>query len=175
MIIDLRGAWAWYESTMRLVQAARVLGIKHWDSMPWDGPLGRDNLLRHLTGAQLEEWSDCVQADLNDLCVLLLFSVFEARMREQALKDVKTEVKSLHHPALLYAVDGLVDALEHGSFYRVIEAYKKADPDLAEGVNQVRKYRNWVAHGRRDDPECNVDPLTAYLRLSRFLALVEKP
>jgi len=38
-----------------------------------------------------------------------------------------------------------------------------------EEVNQVRRYRNWVAHGRRDGPPAAVDPRTAYDRLQRFL------
>ena len=63
----------------------------------------------------------------------------------------------------------LNEALEHGSFYKVTEAYKSLDPDLSEQVNKVRKYRNWVAHGRRGEPQNAVDPKTAYDRLKRFL------
>jgi hypothetical protein len=59
--------------------------------------------------------------------------------------------------------------MTHGSFYKVTEAYKALDPDLIEQVNQVRKYRNWVAHGRRGEPQNAVDPKTAYARLNRFL------
>jgi uncharacterized protein YutE (UPF0331/DUF86 family) len=67
----------------------------------------------------------------------------------------------------------LNDTIEHGSFYRVLEAYKILDPNLIEEVNQVRRYRNWVAHGRRGVPPDNVGPEAAYDRLGRFLERLE--
>ena len=43
------------------------------------------------------------------------------------------------------------------------------DANLIEEVNQVRRYRNWVAHGRRTPQPAAVTPATAYDRLKRFL------
>jgi len=37
------------------------------------------------------------------------------------------------------------------------------------GMNQVRRYRNWVAHGRRTAKPAAVDPETAFRRLKEFL------
>jgi hypothetical protein len=34
-----------------------------------------------------------------------------------------------------------------GSFFAVLQSYKGPDDNLIEQVNQVRRYRNWVAHG----------------------------
>jgi hypothetical protein len=60
--------------------------------------------------------------------------------------------------------------LREGSFFRVLEAYKgPVDVKLVEQINQVRKYRNWVAHGRRGKPDANVEPRDAYDRLQAFL------
>jgi hypothetical protein len=145
------------------------LGGKYWDDLPWDGDLGRDNRLGNLESTQVEEMSRAVLDDLDDLCVLLLFSVFESHVRERSLADVAKELPPLRHPALLQAVDELNDTIGHGSFYRVLEAYKSLDADLIEEVNQVRRYRNWVAHGRRGDQPDNVSPRDAYQRLKRFL------
>ena len=39
------------------------------------------------------------------------------------------------------------------------------DVNLTEQVNQVRKSRNWVAHGRRGEPENSVVPDIAIERL----------
>jgi hypothetical protein len=142
---------------------------KHWNTLPWGGDLGQVDRLRHLEAPEVLDWANVILADLDDLCVLLLFSVFEATVRERALADVAAELPTLHHPALQHAVRPLNEALEHGSFYKVTEAYKALDPDLVEQVNQVRKYRNWVAHGRRGEPQNAVDPRTAYARLGRFL------
>jgi hypothetical protein len=43
------------------------------------------------------------------------------------------------------------------------------DDDLTAQVNQVRKFRNRVAHGRRDTPENHVTPEGAFERLGRYL------
>ena len=56
---------------------------------------------------------------------------------------------------------------------RVLEPLKKQDrvsADLITQVDQVRDYRNWVAHGRRDAPTNNVPPEIAYERLTEFLS-----
>jgi hypothetical protein len=44
-----------------------------------------------------------------------------------------------------------------------------------EEVNQVRQYRNRVAHGRRGNPPFSLDPETASERLKRFLDRFTKP
>ncbi len=62
-----------------------------------------------------------------------------------------------------------MNAIENGSFGRVTESYKAMDVDLTEQVNQVRKYRNWVAHGRRGMPENQVAPDSAIERLGHYL------
>ncbi len=151
------------------------LGGKYWDEMPWGGALGRDDSFRLLEATQVEERARQVLDDLEDLCVLLLFSVFEATVRERALTDVSDELPTLRHPALVQAMETLNDTISHGSFYRVLEAYKGLDADLVEEVNQVRRYRNWVAHGRRGAQPDNVGPDVAYDRLRRFLERLALP
>jgi hypothetical protein len=59
--------------------------------------------------------------------------------------------------------------IEHGSFYCVLQVFKGRDASLVEEVNQVRKYRNCVAHGRRTAKPVAVDPETAFRRLKEFL------
>ncbi len=46
---------------------------------------------------------------------------------------------------------------------------KKTWPACAALVDQVRDYRNWVAHGRRELPTNYVTPKQAYARLVDFL------
>jgi hypothetical protein len=174
MLASLDDAWKWYTSTRELPLAMQALGKKHWDGLPWDGALGQDNRLRHIEAPEILNWAGTILGDLDDLCVLLLFSVFEATVREHALSEVAAELPTVHHPALVHAVRTLNEALEHGSFYKVTEAYKALDPDLIEQVNQVRKYRNWVAHGRRGAPENVVNPEMAHARLQQFLNLLEE-
>ena len=149
MIRSLADAWRWYESARRLARTMGRLGEKHWDDLPWDGDLGRDNHLKDLTSADVLSDSQTVLDDLDDLCVLLLFSVFEATIRERVLAEVEAELPPVHHIAIRRALDEMKEGIEHGSFFKVLEPYKELDANLIEEVNQVRRYRNWVAHGRR--------------------------
>ena len=66
-------------------------------------------------------------------------------------------------------VEDAVSEIEHGSFYQLLEVFKGRGAELVEEVNQVRRYRNWVAHGRRTAKPDSVDPETAFSRLKRFL------
>jgi hypothetical protein len=169
VIASLADAWRWYESARQLARTLGRLGEKHWNNLPWDGDLGRDNHVKELTSAEILSGSETVLDDLDDLCVLLLFSVFEAMMRERVLAEVEAELPPLRHVAIKRALDEMKEGIEHGSFFKVLEPYKAVDADLIEQVNQVRRYRNWVAHGRRTEQPSAVDPSTAYDRLKRFL------
>lgn len=169
MSISLEDAWDWYRSVRELTLAMQTLGAKHWDALPWDGPLGRDNRLRGIGAEEIGEQVRSVLRDLDDLCVLLLFSVFEAEVRDQVLEDTRRELPELRHVALRHAIAEMEESIEQGSFFRVLEPFKELHADLVEQVNQVRRYRNWVAHGRRGQPQAAVDPFVAYDRLRRFL------
>lgn len=173
MIASLDDAWRWYEAARGLARTMGRLGEKHWDKLPWDGDLGRDDRLKELTAAEVCDDSRTVLDDLDDLCVLLLFSVFEAAIRERVLAEIEEELSALRHVAIKRAITEMRESIENGSFYKVLEPYKIGDADLVEKVNQVRRYRNWVAHGRRSDQPAAVNPTMAYDRLKRFLVYFE--
>src|SRR5262249_20341403 len=111
---------------------------------------------------------------IEDLAVLVLFAVFEAMVRDHLITEIGAEIqgKGVSHTLLLRSFQDLVHQLGEGSFFRVLEPYKSLDPNLVEQVNQVRRYQNWVAHGRHSTQPERVDPLTAYKRLSRLWNLL---
>lgn len=173
MIRSLDDAWKWYSDVRTLAYDMRKLaGI--WNNPELQEVLGRDNRLRERTSAELEDRANAILDDLDDLAVLVLFSVFEVSVRDRAKADVDRETVSIRHPAVLRAVEDLKEAIESGSFGRVTDSYKTTDPDLTTQVNQVRRFRNWVAHGRRGEPENRVDPMSAIDRLRRYLARLEE-
>jgi hypothetical protein len=175
VIGTLDEAWRWYNAARDLSRVMARLGGKYWNTLPWDGSLGRDNALGQLQSDQVKEMSRVVLDDLDDLCVLLLFSVCEATVRERVLADVTDEMPPVRHPALIQALEALNDTISHGSFYRVMDPYKGLNANLVEEVNQVRRYRNWVAHGRRTEQPNYVSPDVAYQRLGRFLDRLASP
>jgi hypothetical protein len=169
MIRSLDDAWNWYLAVRTLALDMRQLA-RRWDDAALAPILNRASRLRERTAADLLERANTILDDLDDLGVLVLFSVFEATVRARAKADVDRETELIRHPAVLRAVNDLKEAIENGSFGKVTEAYKRVDVDLTAQVNQVRKFRNWVAHGRRDQPENRVEPDGAIDRLRRYLA-----
>jgi hypothetical protein len=103
-----------------------------------------------------------------------MFSVFEAIVRDRALADVTSSLPEQLHPAVEHAIDELKQDIETGSFGKVTGAFKSLDHDLVEKVNQVRRYRNWVAHGRHNEQPPLVKPEAAYERLAEFLRRISE-
>jgi hypothetical protein len=174
MISSLRDAWKWYERVRSLAGHMERLGQRFWDRDEWKQALARDNRFQDVESRDLREGAQTILSDLDDLAVLLMFSVFEAIVRDRVSADVTRSLPEQLHPAVDHAIDELKKDIETGSFGRVTEAFKSVDPDLVEKVNQVRRYRNWVAHGRRDQQPALVKPEAAYERLTEFLAQIDK-
>lgn len=87
MIRSLEDAWNWYASVRKLAYDMKHLAGR-WDRPEWNAVLSLDNRLRERTAAELNDMANTVLADLDDLAVLVLFSVFEASVRAQAGADV---------------------------------------------------------------------------------------
>ncbi len=168
----LADAWAWYESTKRNLARMQRLGRKHWDDPSLEAAsIWQDDQFRLL------EASDTTVSlrPIDDLAVVVLFSVFEADVRQFLVARMKPEQESLNDPILKDAAADAVRGVEEGSFYRRVldplKAQGRVSGDLVTQVDQVREYRNWVAHGRREreGERNNVTPRVAYERLREFL------
>jgi hypothetical protein len=166
----LEDAWKWYQEAKLQVGLVHRLAANYWQELPWQGGLGRDDRFKGLESKKLTEDALATLAQIDDLAVLVLFSVFESQVREHLAGELRKEVreKSVSHSVLLQAVDDLIQQVEEGSFFKVLAPFKPLDHDLVEEVNQVRRYRNWVAHGKRGKKPPAVDPRSAYERLDRF-------
>lgn len=175
MTAPLDEAWNWYDAARESARALRLLGGKFWDDLSADHPVSRNSRLKELTGRQVAGWADTMLAELDDLGVLLPFSAFEGILRDRTAADVRAELAATYsrHPAVTQALEELLEAVQRGSAAKVIAAYKPLNHTLAEEVNQVRRYRNWVAHGRRGRAETRLTPEDAYDRLRRFLAAID--
>lgn len=167
---SLEDAWRWYEETSRLAKFGARLATRHWEDRP--EAMLRDEHLKELQASDIVGWTETSRAWLDDLAVLILFSVFESVVRERIQAEVEAEAAGLVHPVLIDAAAAASEAVESGSIFRVLEPYKNRDADLVEQTNQIRRYRNWVAHGRRGEPQAQVIPKDAYSRLDAMLALI---
>jgi hypothetical protein len=169
----LQDAWSWCRENRRLVQLMSRLGRDYWGGMPWD-EMEKDESFRNLEGLAVEQRAEEVLLEIDDIAIFVLFSVFEASVRDHVLEDVKGEAANLKHPALVKTAERMRENIEEGSFYsNVLSLFKGLDHNLVEAVSQVRAYRNWVAHGRRPGKKpSNTTPREAFNRLNAFLILI---
>jgi hypothetical protein len=168
-------AWNWYIATKQSLEQLRRLGRKYWDSIPWEtAAIGRDDDFRLLEEEDIEKATTASLEPIDDLAVVVLFSVFESLVRSHVVERIRPEAATLVDPILKQAVGDAIRGVEEGSFFvRILEPLKQQGrilPDLITKVNQVRDYRNWVAHGRRETATDAVSPKVAYDRLKEFLA-----
>lgn len=173
----LEEAWGWYQSTKNGLNLMARFARKHWGYWSPDTPIARDDHFLDRDRVRLHDELRSAADHVEDFAVFVLFSVFEAEVRDRVLNDTAAERAAVTHTALGYWMRQAETAIEEGSFFRVLDGFKSPELNsLIEQVNQVRKYRNWVAHGRRDEPQQAVTPPVAYARLRAFLdALTSTP
>jgi hypothetical protein len=175
----LADAWHWYEATKRNLARMRRLGRRHWhDPSLKEASIWQDDQFRMLDSAVIATETAASLKPIDDLAVVVLFSVFESQVRDYLVARIKPEAAGLTDPILKEASDDAIQGIEEGSFYRrVLHPLKeqgRVSADLVTQVDQVRDYRNWVAHGRRERVSDlnNVTPRMAYERLQEFLAVL---
>ena len=59
-------AWKWYVTTRTQLRLFGRLGRKHWDGLPWDGSLGRDDKLKDIDSEAVVDGPACNMALLTD-------------------------------------------------------------------------------------------------------------
>jgi hypothetical protein len=173
---ELDGAWAWYEAARATLRVAERLGEKYWDDLPWDGMMGRDNRLRDIESDKLLRNTQRAQEHIDDLAIVLMFSAFEGLVRNHAANQVQLAAAPLLHPILIAAGKEATRSVLRGPFWYVLDAYAKGGhAGLADQVRRIRKYRNWVSHGRRGKPQPTIVPRIVYEQLRAFLVLILPP
>jgi hypothetical protein len=174
VIENLGNALTWYANAVQVTKSMRRIGQKHWTAMLDVESIWRDDTLHKWTKGDLVVNATTVINELDDLCVLLLFSVFEAAVRAHVKSTVDDALKQpTHlHPIVKHSLESLAKDVIHGGFYRIFEPFQRLNAGLAEQVNQIRRYRNWVAHGRRGAQPSSVEPLIAHRLLQSFLDLI---
>jgi hypothetical protein len=144
------------------------LGRKYWNMLPWDGPLGRDDDFM-LTGEGVEQEAAASLDPINDIAVLVFFSVFETIVRNHVEASSKLAMPGVQSPILRAAISSFFRSIDKRPINQILELYKSDDANLVMEVKQVQEYRNWVAHGKRGTPVVQLTPKAAYDRLARFL------
>lgn len=142
-------------------------------------PSEKDERFKQLEASDIEHEASRALGPLDDLGVLVLFSVFESTVRDHLEAIIKPLVARLEHPILRNAADDVLDGIRQGSFANYVlsplQNQKHIAAELTDKVRQVRDYRNWVAHGKREPRPPHIVNLTtmeAFSRLKEFLDIL---
>jgi hypothetical protein len=173
---SLEEAWQWYADVKRSLKRIQRVGSRYWDVIPWtEAPWRSDNKFIDLEKEDIIRPAVHGITHLDDLAIVVLFSVFEAIVRQTVVEEVAAEESTQYHRVVIDAVRSAKDRVELGSFYAVLKSFKGVDDNLIERVDQVRRYRNWVAHGKRKQQPPIVRPDVAYQRLQECLVFLFPP
>jgi hypothetical protein len=173
----LRDAWNWYESARINLVRMRRLGTHHWnDESLKSASIWKDERFKEVEAKDIERETNLAIKPLEDLGVLVLFSVFEAAVRDHLEGLIRPLTGNLGHPMLDHAAEKVLEGIKQGSFANHVlpplQDQDRITPELSDKVKQVRDYRNWIAHGKREprDPSIiNLDAKEAFERLKEFL------
>ena len=173
----LEDARDWYLSAKTNLERMKRLGVRHWNDDSLAGAsIWQDDRFRQLEASDIERETLTALGPLDDLGVLVLFSVFEAAVRNHLEGAINPLIAGLGHPVLKSAAEDALDGVRQGSFANKVlsplQAQGRITPELSNRVKQVRDYRNWVAHGKREPRPQGIINLTAneaFTRLKDFL------
>lgn len=173
----LLDAWRWYESAKTNLARMRRLGTHHWNHESLqNASIWLDERFKEVEAEDIKQETDRAIKPLEDLGVLVLFSVFEAAVRDHLEAIIKPLTNNLGHPILVHAAENALEGIKQGSFTKQVliplQEEGRITSQLSDKVKQVRDYRNWIAHGKREprDPSIiNLDAKEAFERLKEFL------
>src|SRR6266446_7742594 len=112
-------AWNWYLEARRVLRLTQRLGKKHWDDLPTDCGVFRDDDFKEIKGVDLAESARITLMPIDDFAIIKLFSAFECSVRERVRSDVESERKKITHPALEFAAEEALSNIRRGSFAKV--------------------------------------------------------
>lgn len=166
-------AWHWYLAARDISRWMARLGEEYWFDLPWEGKMANDPLFQSLEEDRFGTTAKDVLASLEDIAILVIFSAFEASLRERVISDLAADTEAVRHPSSVRAMRDLNRAIDKGSIDRILIDCDGVDASLVMGARKIRDYRNWVGHGRRGAQPAEVVPDDAYRLLRRFLDRLE--
>jgi hypothetical protein len=174
----LQDAWNWYESATNQLTLMQRLGTHHWNNETLaNASIWNDDKFKEIEAQDIVDATIAAISPMEDLGVLVLFSVFEATVRDHLEQVIAPLAKKQENQILVHAAQKALEGIRDGSFANHVllplQKQKRISHSLADKVNQVRDYRNWVAHGKRPGGrKRKIEQLSAsetFSRLNEFL------
>ncbi|MCI0638388.1 MAG: hypothetical protein L0Y70_04895 [Gemmataceae bacterium] len=114
----LADAWNWYQAAKLNLARMQRLGEKHWSDLSLaDASLWQDDHFRMLEAADIISQSTVALKPIDDLAIVVLFSVFESHVRDYLLELLHPQAESINDPILREAADEALQGVKDGSFF----------------------------------------------------------
>jgi hypothetical protein len=97
----LADAWDWYTATKQNLHRMRRLGEKHWgDASLAHASIWQDEHFRMLEPHAIVAQTTVSLMPIDDLAVVVLFSVFESHVRDYLIELIEPQAKTINrsHP-----------------------------------------------------------------------------
>src|SRR4051812_190835 len=109
----LADAWSWYKATRHSLRRLLRLGGKHWGEIYRQcATIRQDDQFRTLEPSDIVEETTASLGPIDDLAVVVLFSVFEAQVRDRLAERLKPEMDRLKDPILKAAAESALQGVE---------------------------------------------------------------
>lgn len=110
---SLSEAWDWYESVRVSLQQLQRIGSKYWTEIPWaSAKIARDDDFKTLEAEDISAATRKGLAPIDDLAIVVLFSVFESLVRQHLVEQLQPEKATLSNPILIQAAENAVQGLK---------------------------------------------------------------
>lgn len=169
MTEPFQGVWSWFQfardSIELAVQQVRAEPDRIPPGLVFSRHASPQEALAHLAKAK---------AELDDLMVLVLFAVFEQTLRAHMALTCAETCRGVPSETQASLVSGAFKRLEKCSLEQLLALYKAVvKAGLVKPAQDVKAYRNWVAHGKKEPRPSGVveiAPATARDSLAGFLS-----
>lgn len=160
---------AWYRVIKTNQQLAAKVVRDYTEAVPQSSPFFG---LSEAEATQLLEKS---AAEVDDLTVLALVSFFEQLILDH-IRGLSEKIKAEQSVSTTKAfTDYAFKDIERWRFLELLKLFEAdIDRSLLDSVRNLYKYRNWVAHGKRQQKSFVTDPVKTHEALSAFLNKIGK-
>jgi len=115
---------------------------------------------------------DTAQELIDDQAVLFLYATFEAVLRDHVVAQAGHLIGAIH-PSAQFGLNmqaWFADICRETRMDKVVDLFSPSvSQTLIAQAGSIRKYRHWLAHGKRGAVPPSVTPLFAYTSLTSFL------
>ncbi len=123
-----------------------------------------------LSISDAKESLDSAYTELQDLTIVSLIAIFEKIIIKHIFDICIKDSSLLKDEFSKTAMEYVTKLKDRWSLMNILDIYKSiVSSNVVGEIKQIIEYRNWVAHGKKNNKPLSLSPEIAYQRLSAFI------